>query len=158
MLVDDMADCAYGEQPFFSGTLPRSKATEVRVRVIFWRVLHQSSCAVQVMCCSGDMMLSCAGEWYGRPAEMKVVCTYDAEAPDGSATAEKEESSNTDHGPDVAPAQPEQPPGVAGGSRGGGGDADKAAAAADALLRGPLPARVRRFALLEFTFEAAAGS
>ena len=102
-----------------------------------------------------------AGEWYGQPAEMRVVDTYDAEAPDDHVVVEKSESSSGAKDCAQPPADP--PPSMNGGGKcngcsGGAAGAEaaeaQAAAAATALLDGQPLLRVRRFALLEFTFEA----
>jgi hypothetical protein len=101
-----------------------------------------------------------AGEWYGQPAEMRVVDTYDAEAPDDHAVVEKSESSSGAKDCAQPPAEP--PPSMNRGSKcngcsrsAAGATAEaQAAAAATALLDGQPLLRVRRFALLEFAFEA----
>lgn len=91
---------------------------------------------------------------------MRVVDTYDAEAPDDHAASEKSESSSDAKDCAQPPAEP--PPSMNGGSKcngcsrsAAGATAEaQAAAAATALLDGQPLLRVRRFALLEFTFEA----
>ena len=92
---------------------------------------------------------------------MRVVDTYDAEAPDEHAAIEKSESSSDAKECAQPPAEP--PPSMNGGGNcngcsGSAGGADaaeaQAAAAATALLDGQPLLRVRRFALLEFTFAA----
>jgi hypothetical protein len=97
-----------------------------------------------------------AGEWYGQPAEMRVVDTYDAEAPDHEhPAAEQQESSNEEPKQQRSAGQKD---GSSCGGKGCTGSANEAAAqaraAADALLNGQPLVRVRRFALLEFTFQA----
>ena len=106
------------------------------------------------------MLIDVAGEWYGQPAEMRVVDTYDAEAPEDHAAVEKSESSSGAKDCAQPPAEP--PPSMNGGSKCNGCSCSagaeaaeaQAAAAATALLDGQPLLRVRRFALLEFTFEA----